>query len=107
MCNEIKMDELIVQLLTIAGEIGELHDPEGYSAKDADVDDYDYKIQIGLSQAVVEIFDYDPSKTINWFGHYLIALGMNTDDGRMQTLLYTLDREHLAQFLANEDDSKS
>ena len=106
MSNETKIDELIVQLREIAGEIGELQDPGVYSPRVADAEDYDFKIQIGLARAAVEIFDYDPSKTITWFGHCLIGLGMSVDDGRMRTLLDALDREQFAQSLANEDDSE-
>ena len=107
MNNETKIEELVVQLRNIAGEIGELENPEGYSRRASDADDYDFKIQIGLARAAIEIFDYDPSKTIYWFGYCLIDLGMNTDDGRMQALLDALDREQHAQFLSNEDESES
>ena len=107
MNNETKIDELTVQLRKIAGEIGELQNPGVYSPKAADADDYDFKIQIGLARAVIEIFDYDPSEVIDWFGFCLMNLGMNADDGRMQTLLDALDREQLAQSLANEEDSES
>jgi hypothetical protein len=107
MNNETKIDELIVQLREIAGEIGELDMPGVYSPEASDADDYDFKIQIGLARAVIEIFDDDPSKTIFWFGRCLMRLGMDTEDGRMQTLLDALEREEHAQFLAKEDDSES
>jgi hypothetical protein len=107
MSNETKIEELIVQLRKVAGEIGELEAPGVYSPRAADAEDYDFKIQTGLARAALEIYDYDPSETIRWFGYCLIGLGMNVADGRMQTLLDALDREQFAQSQANEDDSES
>jgi hypothetical protein len=107
MSNETKIDELIVQLRKIAGKIGELQSPGAYSPSAADADDYDFKIQLGLAQAVVEIFDYDLSEAINWFGYCLIQLDMNHDYRRTDTLLDALKRELYAQDDANEDDSES
>lgn len=71
--------------------------------KSSDSEEYDFQVQIGLADAVVDILDFNPYKLGTWFGYCLIALGLEIDD-RLEGLLHALRDEVELQVKGMEED---
>lgn len=97
--TEPKLD-LILKIRALAGQVGGLDN----DLQDAcDADNYDFQVQVGLAESIVEILDYDPSKTVQWFGYCLVQFGLGSND-RANALLDALERE-VEALLYDADDA--
>ena len=68
--------EWIGKIRSLAGQLGATR----YESPDvADAENYESQVQVGLACSAVEILDYDSSKVAEWFGHCLIACGVEID----------------------------
>ena len=87
-----RVDELMEQVARACGEIGSLTAGD-LSDDTSDVENYEFQIQTGLADAVVNaVFKMKHADIIHWFGYCLIASGHQVDD-RLQVLLDSMDRE--------------
>ena len=78
----------IRKIRDLAGKIGECHIALPPSSPDAEA--YETQVQVGLARSVTQILDCDASRLAEWFGHCLIACGMEIDRST-ETLLDALE----------------
>jgi hypothetical protein len=66
----------IGRIRELAGQIGATRFE---SPQMADAENYESQVQIGLALSATEILDYDSSRVVECFGHFLIACGVEID----------------------------
>jgi hypothetical protein len=94
MSTENKEEELIHQIRTLAGQLGELHHREQEGPSDAE--HYDFQVMVGLAKATVDITNFDSAKLFYWLGYCIIGLGLDVDP-RIKALMDALENEVNAQ----------
>ena len=75
--------------------LGVMNQPEQVSKSDAE--NYDFQVLTGLSDAVVEVIDYDIEKLFYWFGYCLLGFGVDPCDDRISALMDALKNEVITQ----------
>ena len=94
MSTEKTKEQLIYEIRSLAGQLGELIDSEPVDPSDAE--SYDDQVMVGLARATVEITDGDPAKLFYWLGYCICGLGLDVDP-RIQSLVDALKYEVYAQ----------
>lgn len=93
-------NECIHQIRALAGQVGAVH----YDAPDvADSENYESQVQVGLACSAASILGYDSSRLVEWFGHCLIACGVEID-ASTESLLNDLESKMESRTGAKDDD---
>jgi hypothetical protein len=93
--------EIIHQIRTLAGQLGEDEHPDQDGPSDAE--HYDFQVMVGLANATVEIIDYQPDRLLYWLGYCLINLGLDASNPRLSALMDALMSEVESQIEALPD----
>ncbi|MEI6819326.1 MAG: hypothetical protein WCL19_06960 [Verrucomicrobiota bacterium] len=99
-------EQLIHEIRSLAGQLGELHHREQEGPSDAE--HYDFQVMVGLANATIDITNFDPEKLFYWLGYCIIGLGLDMDP-RISALIDALENEVNAQLdilLEDEDESE-
>ena len=102
MSDHKKEGELSRKIRELAGQIGEISDPEQFGNSDAE--DYDFKVLTGLATATVETIDFNPGKLFHWLGYCFIRFGVDIDP-RIQSLMDALENEVMNQLENQEGEA--
>ncbi len=103
MSTENKEEELILQIRSLAGQLGELDHREQEGPSDAE--HYDFQVMVGLANATVDITNFDPDKLFYWLGYCILRLGLDVDP-RIRALMDALQNEVNTQLDTMLEDSE-